>query len=95
MSYTTIAVRPETKRRLERLRRMRGLRSMDELARVAAHELETQALAAEIRRAAPGWRRAKPDPRDEEFEAALDGLDATVRAVRKGARKRLGRHARP
>lgn len=102
MKYETIAVRPATKRQLDRLRRQGHHRSMDEAINVLLQERRTEALAARIRKDAAGWEKLPKDPALEEFEAAMEGLDETLRQVRAGWRRslprrgrRVGRNARP
>jgi Arc/MetJ-type ribon-helix-helix transcriptional regulator len=89
MRYATIALRPETKARLDDLRRSGGFASMDELVAAAVAELEAARTAAEVRRLATRRRGEVPSVLDE-AEAAFEGLDDSIRAVRKGMRRRLG-----
>lgn len=99
MRYTTVALRPETRKRLERMRRAKRLSSMDAVVSEALRRMEMQETAAELRHHAKGWREAKEVPIFEEAAEALEGLDETVRTIRKNAgknmRKRLARLSRP
>lgn len=90
----TVAVRPETKERLDGLRRRAGLRSMDEAVSRALDQLEDAMTVAEVRRLS---RRAPRAERDilGELEEASQGIEETVRAIREGVRKRHARNARP
>lgn len=96
MRYTTIAVKPETKRRLDKLRRSEGVASMDELVSKAVAEYEVKLAAERIRESVRrNPRRVKPSPLTEEFEEAMEGLDDTLRAIREGWKRRHARNARP
>lgn len=92
VDYRSVAVRPETKDRLEALRASGRYASTDAIIAAALDRLEVAETAAEVRSLA---RRARPTHDIlAELEAASEGLEETLRATRGGLRKRHGRHPR-
>lgn len=83
VTFTTIAVKPDTKKRLERLRKQRRVPSMDELIKEAIHEMEMEPILRRIRAAAKGWDKQPRDPLLEDAEEALQSLDETLRRRRR------------
>jgi hypothetical protein len=82
VTFATIAVKPDTKERLERLRKQRRAPSMDELIKEAIHEMEMEPVLRRIRARAKGWENAPRDPVIEDAEEALQDLEETLRRTR-------------
>lgn len=93
MAYRTVAVRPETKERLDALRREAGFSSLDEVVAAAVGEFERARAEEEVRRLVGRSGKTRPSILDE-AEEALVGLDETVRAVRRGMARRFARRNR-
>lgn len=90
MPYTTVALRPETKERLEEFRRAAGFRSMDEAVAAAVDHASAARTEQEVRRLARGAGAAQRRSLLDDLEDASRGLDRSVRTIRSGMRKRLG-----
>lgn len=90
MGTTTVAIRQETRQRLERLRKAKGYRSMDEVIDAAAREMEMAETVARIRRAAKGWEKLPKDPLAEEAAKAFATIDETLKLTRGPRRRRRG-----
>lgn len=88
MAYATVPVRPVTKQRLDELRRQGRYGSLDEVVAAALDELETALSTAEVRRLARRGAAARRSILDE-AERDSEGLEDTIKAVRRGMRKRF------
>jgi Arc/MetJ-type ribon-helix-helix transcriptional regulator len=76
--YTTVAVGPETKSRMEEAKRRNQFRSMDELVNASLDQLDMKTLVRDVRHLARRGRAAMKRSREvAEFEEAMQGIDKT------------------